>query len=681
VIVHGARRTLVGMVVAAAAISVLPLHRAAARAAGVAGAQVPESDRATGIELVHQDAWVAPSGAFVMLLRVDDPALAARPGAAISVRIYQRASTRTAFDSAIDHPESPGRPLHQELYPVASLPRLGGNLVVGFGLRGSDQLPRVGVGDPGAYPLEVSLTNTGAPTSSFLTWLVVAEPLEKPLLVSWVWQLVADPGTLPDGRVDPAVAAEMEPGGRLDRIATLLARSGNFPVSLLLGPETVETWARLGRDDPSLAAGFGRVRTAARRAGARLLPAPYVPVDATALEVAGLGDQLSRQVVEGGKTLEAVLGATPLDEPQTAFVEPVSDAVVDRLREMLVARVAVRADALNPVAHNRTPARSFSITTPIGRSDAVATAPFVERLLDGDDPPVLEAQRVVAALTEVAYESPGLDRGLLLAPPARWSPDVEAMVRLVEILRDFPLVRPVTLDRLFAGISDEPGTAGPDSVAERTIAPVSPPVMAVTAAEYAGALSRLRAFEGVVGAADPAVGAGGRALLRSLSAAGPPERARAELAAVETAVRSFTEAVRVDAKRVTLTARRAQVPLSFRNDVEPAREIRVRVHLESPKLVFPDGADHVVTLAPGTSTVQIEVEARTSGTFPMTITLSSEDGQLPFGAPARITVRSAAFGGIAVVLSVGAVVFLAAWWANHVRRNRRSRRRPVPAVT
>ncbi len=81
------------------------------------------------------------------------------------------------------------------------------------------------------YPVEVSLTNTntGIPTSSFITWLVVVDdapkPIAEPLMVSQVWPLVADPAGLPDGTIDPAIAEQMQPGGRLDRIAALLGRA------------------------------------------------------------------------------------------------------------------------------------------------------------------------------------------------------------------------------------------------------------------------------------------------------------------------------------------------------------------------------------------------------------------------------------------------------------------------
>jgi hypothetical protein len=105
----------------------------------------------------------------------------------------------------------------------------------------------------------------------------------------------------------------------------------------------------------------------------------------------------------------------------------------------------------------------------------------------------------------------------------------------------------------------------------------------------------------------------------------------------------------------------------------------VRVHLDSPKLIFPDGPDIVLPLPLGHSTKAIRVEARASGTFTMTVTLESADGSLELGPPIRVTIRSAAFNGIGIGLTIGALLFLAGWWGNHFRRTRRARRRASPA--
>ena len=100
----------------------------------------------------------------------------------------------------------------------------------------------------------------------------------------------------------------------------------------------------------------------------------------------------------------------------------------------------------------------------------------------------------------------------------------------------------------------------------------------------------------------------------------------------------------------------------------------MRVHLDSPKLIFPDGPDIVLTLPIGHSTKRVRVEARASGTFTMTVTLESADGSLELGPPTRVTIRSAVFSGIGIALTIGALLFLAGWWGNHFRRTRPERR-------
>jgi hypothetical protein len=337
----------------------------------------------------------------------------------------------------------------------------------------------------------------------------------------------------------------------------------------------------------------------------------------------------------------------------------------------------VRDAALTPVTHQFTPAQGFNLDTAGGRSQAVSTAPFVERLLVGDAPPALKAARIIAALAEVAYETPAIERGLLLAPDARWTPDLQTMDTLVAALRGFPLVQPVTLDDLLSHISTE-RALGADVT--RHLQPSTPPPTPVNPTEWNFAREELTAYESVAGRNDPVATAGEQALTIALSTSITPERAQAELARIDDSVRAFTGAVTVDAKRVTLTSRSASIPLSFKNKVTPPRTLRVLVHLDSSKLSFPQGADQIVTLKPGATTATFKVEARTSGTFPMTIRLTSEDGQLQFGKEVSVTVRSAVFGGIAVALTVGALLFLAIWWANHWRRTRRARRQANAAT-
>jgi len=102
--------------------------------------------------------------------------------------------------------------------------------------------------------------------------------------------------------------------------------------------------------------------------------------------------------------------------------------------------------------------------------------------------------------------------------------------------------------------------------------------------------------------------------------------------------------------------------------------LQVRVLVTSPKLDFPDGAAQIVTLDTANTTVTFKVRARASGTFPLDVKVTSPDGTLPI-ATERLTVRSTAVSGVGFVLSIGAGLFLAGWWIQHLRSERRLNRR------
>jgi hypothetical protein len=646
---------------------------------GAATAQTTAAPSSGAVSLVSQNAWVPRGGALTLNLRVD-AAAAADPETDVMLEIHDRATTRSSFDRAIDG-EGLGDTLTTLRYPVATTPRDAfGNLSVRFGLSGSDVTPRAPIRQSGSYPVSVRLSSAPDTEPAFVTWLVVVDtqanpPIDQKLNVAWLLQVVAPPFERPGGQPDERIANELQRGGRLDRLATLLARVGAMPYSLVLGPETVESWTELAQHSTDVDAQLGQVVTAARRPTTQLLPTSYVPVDVPVLEAEGLGGYLPEQFLAGAAAVVRDVGERP--DTDAVFVAPANPAAVDRVRRMLVAHVVVREGDLVPAPHQFTPAQTFQLTTPQGESQAAATAPFVERLLDGTDPPALKAQRVLAALSEIAYETPAISRGVVLAPPADWNPDVAAMSVIANALRDHPLLQAVTLDDYFAKVRVDERDGEPF---ERQLKEQAPARHPMNRATYDAAVADFTSYRAIVGTNDPTVVEGQKALRVALSTEISSARAHAELEKVDAMVTALTNGITTSASRITLTARRAELPLSFLNSTRQGR-VRVKVRLESPKLTFPEGESQSLTLPPGNTTVRFPVETRASGTFPITITVTSEDGQLQFGPPTRVTVRSAVFGRYAVALTVGALAFLAFWWGNHFWRTRRSRRVPPAPAT
>jgi hypothetical protein len=101
--------------------------------------------------------------------------------------------------------------------------------------------------------------------------------------------------------------------------------------------------------------------------------------------------------------------------------------------------------------------------------------------------------------------------------------------------------------------------------------------------------------------------------------------------------------------------------------------VKVVVRVQSDKLDFPRGTVQALDLTRQNTTERFPVVARTSGAFPVRITLESPDGNLVVGRT-RITVRSTAATGVSLGIALGAAGFLAVWWGRHALRGRRARR-------
>jgi len=153
-------------------------------------------------------------------------------------------------------------------------------------------------------------------------------------------------------------------------------------------------------------------------------------------------------------------------------------------------------------------------------------------------------------------------------------------------------------------------------------------------------------------------------------------QARTELAAVGAIVNDFLTRIRVPAPgTITLTARSGAVPITFRNDT--GQPVRVLVGLSSHRLDFPGGGVRLVALPPRSTTIRFDVRSRTSGTFPLVMSVKSADGTLLI-AEGKFKVRSTVVSSVGLALAIGAALFLASWWAFDIRRRRRARAGSAP---
>jgi hypothetical protein len=124
-------------------------------------------------------------------------------------------------------------------------------------------------------------------------------------------------------------------------------------------------------------------------------------------------------------------------------------------------------------------------------------------------------------------------------------------------------------------------------------------------------------------------------------------------------------------QRFTLTSRAATIPITLVNEGETA--VDVIVALSSDKLSFPAGDQIPLRLGPGLNSVDVDVEARTTGDSLVVVRVLSADGTTELDRT-RLTVRSTALSGVGIAIAVVALAFLLTWWVRNHRDLRRDRR-------
>lgn len=662
----------------AVAIAAVGLSLPAPALAGDDSAPAGAASGAPGIELVSLDrSWLEPGGIAVLELAVEG----APADGDIALQAHQVLDSRIRYERIINGEEELGTtPVDTASVPLAQLSRTSaGTVAVPLAVQDPNQPAegnRLQLRRMGTYPIEVQLRDADANVlTSFILPMVLVLPnadgspvVGERLRVAWVWPLVAAPAREPFGRTDPAVVDELRPDGRLGRQATALASAGDVPFTVAPGPETLEAWEEFSQGDPEIRESYETMLAAANTN--QVLASPYVDLNIPSLLASGFAEQVGAETAHGTTTLDAQLG-TRVDRG-TALVDPVNIETVSYLRPS-VDRIIIDGEALAPVDVDLdyTPAQRFEFASDPPMA-AAATNPGLDAPLTNTamGSPALRAQQFLAGLSLLALELPNVARGIVVVNPDDWDPSGALVEAAINGLRGNRLLQAVDVNQFFAQVP-----VADDGTQDRVLRPYDPPAPPVSSREYQRAEADLNSLRSLVGADDPGVRRGELALLTSLSAAweNPDgrERAEQELGVIGFASTDVLSQVHVPVgNTVTLTARKGEIPVTFLNETEMT--LRVKVHLESDKLFFPEGDVREVELPPGTSTIGFTVESRTSGTFPLELTVTSLDDGLLIQST-RLRVRSTFVSGVGVFLTVGAALFLAIWWFVHFRRNRRER--------
>jgi hypothetical protein len=626
-----------------------------------AGAPAAAFDLAVSPELhlVRQTSWVPQEGTFDLAVRVDDPPA----GGAVRVTVEGRVVNRSEFALSLTKPRlhsAVGAPV---LVPIAA----DGPTEVSIPTRTTGDDPdRLRLSRDGVYPVVVELLDRrGATVDQIVTHLVLLPPTgdtSPPLQVAMVVPVDAAPATRPSGSISIADRDLRQ----LDAVIGALADHPDVPLVVDPTPETLDALAT--KDAPLL-------DTLRRALSRRQVLAPaYARVQPSAYVEAGAGDELAAQLTRGADLVADTLQVRG-DARTWLAGHRLTTRALTELRELGVDQVIVPEASLEPLGRQFrvTLARPFEIETSTERRvRAVQADTALTGHLASTVDPVLAGHRLLADLAVIYFDNPSLDRGVVVRPPEGWRPTADLLDVVLGGLRERSVIDPVTVDELFRSVPlATEGSGRSEHPLTRELEPTSAGSLGTYPDELATARRLLTAYRSLVGPDSPLFDPYEKRLL-----VGGDERLtnRERVAYVDqvtAAIRDELAEIQAPARQtITLTARKGTIPLTLRNTT--GHPVHVVVHLDSDKLDFPRGAAIPLQLDNEATRIDIAVEARASGAFPLDVVVTSPDGALAL-ARSRFTIRSTAFSGVGIVLSAGAGVFLLVWWARNWSVSRRAR--------
>jgi hypothetical protein len=506
------------------------------------------------------------------------------------------------------------------------------------------------------------------------------------LEVAYVAQITSHPTRRPDGgtTIDPHARDQVE------RLATLLEQT-SAAFSTSLAPELLEGLTRSDEDDLAL---LRRLEVAL---GPReVLVEPYVTMDPSGAARSSLLDTYTRQLRLGEDTVARVLPRQVARRSAHLVDGPVDAGGASLLRDLGMRSLVLLPTALrsldDPALSSVDPTLLVDVLIGVEATmpAAVVDPSLADALRDATDP-VMDAHLLVMelllirqqAIAAFGGEDPALaaivlaGRTLTLSTPDGEVADPLVTGRLLELVQSTPGLA-VTTASVAGTITD---TAIVDGL------PVTVPLPFEAGPDLDQLADRLYGLTLdaiTVGSMLPPGDPRPESWERQMNVMPATELTAAELDGFEATVRNDLDFLRAavatpSVSDVTLGGRRSTIRIKLRNDADVALTVSVR--MESSKLSFPRG-EEVVTIPAGDLTeVEIPVEARTNGSFPVSVTLLTPAGEVPLHDPVEFTARVNALTGLGQVVTFAGAVILFSWWVHHFRTRRRDRRALARAST
>jgi Family of unknown function (DUF6049) len=629
--------------------------------------------------LTKQTSFATPDRPLRIAVAAENSGDTALPDLTLTVAVYSPVRSRSEYEQALD--TGPVSAL------VARTLRIRGQVGPGATRRlptMTFKLPDLtGLNENALYPVTVELRSRNEPVAVLRTVLVfiVEEPL-TPLLVSTTFVLDAPVRIRTDGTfVDDALEQQVVAGGRLDSIVSALEAVPGLPVTMVVSPVLLEQLATM-RDGYRVAEGSGvrevpaeqgtalaagrlldRIRELLRQPLVEVVALPYASPSVPALVHAGLNIDLARQLRRGREAVAALGGK----EPSRAIFHPPGSAVTaSSLGPLNLALAAepgptpallLDGNVVPPPPTELTPPARIQVEADGTSQPAIASDPGVEaRTAALPDDPILRAQWVLGELSAIYFEQPSIPRGAALIFGEQDQPEVGFLQSFLRGIRGAPEIfwlKAAPASRLLL--------EQPETDRRRLTETVRPsPLAGSFTTEMADSRDAVEALDSMADQND-LVGQLDRLLLLSESRyLGGHEDLRFDYldSARATVDAEFDKVHLPPSSDITLTSRTGRIPVTLRS--EAAYPVQLQLSLRATGLELIGGSSRDILLSRPIQTFVFPARAQRTGRFPVQVRLGTPDGTRI--GRTEIVVRSTAYNRIALVITIGAALFLALWW-------------------
>ena len=518
--------------------------------------------------------------------------------------------------------------------------------------------------EPGVHPVSVQVRRNGALVASSTTLVDVIRtdgPGRGPFTF-FVLAALDDHGPFPD---DGQYAAAESGLARMTDVAAAL----DEPVTVAIPPvyfdeNAPDALTRVAGDLSDALDGDDRV-----------LVVPDQPLDPSSAVESELDAELARGVAGGEAALAGAFDRAPAVRSGWIVEENVTTDGATAIRNLGIPLLVVPEDRYrgfpNSLGDFTDPTLMLSTRLTDDSSMRVMIVDDITEQLESDAPgsPIERAVRLMGDASAIRYQLDPDRRSMILTTPDIGVPDAAVLAELATFAAQHPDFDFGTLGQ----VTDLTNSLFLDGDVHSLELDAEPSFDLDPRARLAQS-TRLRAAD--VGSMlpddDRRPPAWGETLRTALSTGLTDPQSAALVDEVDTHVAEVRIHV-VQPEPFSFTIAGTTAPIPRRVENSGPTPLTVLVHAESDNLTFPEGDLAVVLAANQITNVDIPVEARSNGVFPVEVEIRTPAGN-PVTQPIELTARVTTLTGLGRVFTVGAVLVLATWWFTYFRRRRAQRR-------